>query len=340
MEIKSSRSIGIWYVSPQRLCNFHCSYCVSVNDYAKSDRVSWRTDEERASFDGVVNWLGTRGFRAGIRLATVGEPFMSDVFLRRAGWLTRRENVDFVELLTNASLLRKRLPRLAEYGELRKLSLWATYHHTQMPIEKFLSNVTYAHGELGCFVVVNGLLFPDSIASLRELAAACKEMQVPFNLDLGYSPETPRGRYSTIREMLPISAEEGWFEAAINLGANERLLNVNRVALGSLAGLSCSAGCDYFFIGTNGDIYPCSRYCMLGIHRLGNVMDPAFELRPRARRWAPCEGVCSCCNKEDFLHLEIAEGLTRSGASSLGWVGGTWEDQGNATTIRSRMSGE
>ena len=69
--------VEIWYVSSQRLCNFHCQYCVSIEDYAKSNRYDWRREEDRDDFEAIIRWLGTRPFRVGLRLGTLGEPFTS-----------------------------------------------------------------------------------------------------------------------------------------------------------------------------------------------------------------------------------------------------------------------
>src|SRR5207302_4867380 len=66
--------VRIWYVSAQRLCNFRCSYCVSIKDYAKSNTQDWLEPDDQVRFTKIVDWIARRPFRVGVRLATLGEP--------------------------------------------------------------------------------------------------------------------------------------------------------------------------------------------------------------------------------------------------------------------------
>lgn len=315
-------NVRIWYVSAQRLCNFRCLYCVSINDYAKSDTEDWSRPGDLADFGRIVSWIGERPFRVGVRLATLGEPFASWPFLDRAAWLSTRPNVEFVELLTNGSLLKRRLEHLHRYGAIGKISLWVTHHHTEISVHRFIQNARLAQEEYGCFVVVNGLLFPDNEDSVIELRRAADRAGLRFNLDLGYDPLTPHGAHSTIDAMVPVLREdEGGVSRAIRLGADPELLRLNLSAMRDVRNELCSAGHDYFYIGVRGDVYRCSRYQVLDKNRLGNVLDDGFELKLHDRRWMPCEAEFGCGNKEDFLNLQRRPRPDVARAPSLGWVG-------------------
>lgn len=310
----------IWYVSGQRLCNFTCHYCVSINDYAKSNNVDWASAEERDRFLAIVDWLGTRPYPVGIRLATLGEPFASRTFLDRAAWLTRRDGVRFVELVTNGSLLLNGLGRMEPAADLSKVSLWVTHHATQIAAEKLITNACLARDRYGCFVVVNALLFPDNIEAVRALKRLAADASLRFNLDLGYNPLVPFGALAGYHASVPVTAAPDWFETALDLGANEEVLRGSVSAMNDLSAARCRAGHDYFYIGIHGDAYPCSRYQVLKINRLGNVLDEGFEF-PRAREcWRACQAGAGCCNKEDFLNIEALSGA-RGTAPSLGWTG-------------------
>ncbi len=316
-----NRMVKIWYVSPQRLCNMRCDYCVSTGDYAKSNTANWKNDNDRDDFSTTVRWIANQPFPVGVRLASLGEPFASPEFLEQAAWLTRRPNVQFVELLTNGSLLKSRLPRMAAEADFGKLSLWITHHHTQISIDRFIGNAAFAHREYGCFVVVNGLLFPDNTDSIRDLRAAAESAGLRFNLDPGYDPGTAAGRHDGLPDMAPILATPNGIEQAIRLGANPRILDVNLLALEDVNGRPCAAGHDYLFIGIDGEVYPCSRYYLLRHGRLGNTLDPDFRLNLRELRWAPCVARSGCCNKEDFLNLQEWSGQPQAYAPSFGWTG-------------------
>jgi MoaA/NifB/PqqE/SkfB family radical SAM enzyme len=310
----------IWYVSGQRLCNFRCTYCVSINDYAKSNKTDWR-DEDQLRFSRIVDWIADRPFPVGLRLGTLGEPFTSRAFLAKAAWLSTRPNIGFVELLTNGSLLNRRLEQLDHEGDISKISLWATFHHSQINLSRFIQNVRLAQERYGCFVVVNGLLFPGNEDAIAELKKAADEAGLRFNLDLGYDPLTPHGVHTELDTMVPVLRERpgDGIARAIRLGAHADLLELNLAAMRDLRGAQCSAGHTYFYIGIRGDVYRCSRYQALGKGRLGNVLDDGFELQLSSEPWMPCCAGFGCGNKEDFLNLR-RNSSDRSTAPSLGWI--------------------
>ena len=318
-------TVRIWYVAAQRLCNFHCRYCVSVSDYAKSNTEEWSAPDDRARMERIVRWIGDLPFRVGVRLATVGEPFASRAFLAQATWLSKRPNIDFVELLTNGSLLKRRLEQLRSDGDLSKISLWITHHHTEISIARLIENARLAQDEYGCFVVVNGLIFPDNAASVDELRHAAEEAGLRFNLDLGYDPLTPHAAHSTIDRMVPVLRAGGddGISRAVQLGADPELLELNLLAMRDLRNQPCAAGHNYLYIGMHGDVYRCSRYQALGKDQLGNVLDDDFELKLNEERWVTCAAGFGCGNKEDFLNLQRWSRRATSSARSLGWVGGS-----------------
>lgn len=313
--------IRIWYVSSQRLCNFRCSYCVSINGYAKSNKFDWKRESDRENFEKIVRWIGSRPFPVGVRLATLGEPFASKDFLAQVAWLTRQEEVRFVELLTNGSLLKKRLSTLEADADLSKLSLWITHHHTEISVERLVENAVFAQEKYGCFVVVNGLIFPGNADEVAELRAAAESTGLRFNLDLGYEPDIRAGDLTEPWQLAPILPEEGGQDTVLRLGANPDMLSLNLTALSDVNGRPCSSGHNYIYIGIDGDVYPCSRYYVLKTKRLGNILDGDFELNLRKSRWAACVAKSGCCNKEDFLNLQFQSENRDRTAPSLGWVG-------------------
>ena len=316
-----SELVKIWYVSSQRLCNFDCPYCVSTNDYAKSKSTDWKESSDRDKFERIVRWMASQDFPVGVRLGTLGEPFASKDFLAQACWLTQQANVRFVELLTNGSLLRSRLPKMEATADFAKLSLWITHHHTEISIASFIENAVFAQERYGCFVVVNGLLFPDNYEKVSELRQAALDAGLRFNLDLGYDPGAPAGDHRLAEEMAPVLRTGDGLAQARQLGINPEMLKVNLLALDGSHGQPCAAGHDYLYIGIDGEAYPCSRYYVLKQSPIGNVADPDFRINLRELRWAGCRAKFGCCNKEDFLNLKLWSDKPRPSVPSLGWTG-------------------
>ncbi|MEV5831562.1 hypothetical protein AB0L25_38975 [Spirillospora sp. NPDC052242] len=319
-------SLRIWYVAAQRLCNLDCPYCVSVGSWSKSRRDDWRAPADQDAFTEITSWIGTRPFEVSLRLGSLGEPFASPFFLRQAAWLTRRPNVRFVELLSNASLLQRRLPKMESTANLGKLSLWLTWHRTQMSMEKFIAAAEFAQREYGCFVVVNALLFSGGdIVPIRQLKDATDQAGLRFNLDLGYDPYTSSRTFTDeLARTVPVMRDHRLASQVIDeveaAGGDRELTRIALLGLRSPQGRPCRAGHDYLFIDIQGNAYRCSRYAVLDRDRYGNVLEPDFDLKLRPQTWAPCEAVGGCCNKEDFLNLKVASHLRQQEAPSLGWI--------------------
>lgn len=309
--------IRIWYVAPQRLCNFHCTYCVSTGEWAKDARIDWKRAEDPVNFRRTLDWFAAQESPLGVRLATLGEPFASRQFLEGAAWLSNQPNIRFVELVTNASLLKSRLRTFGQTADLTRISLWATYHPTEITIDRFMGNVLAARDH-GCFVVVNALLFPDTITGIEALRERTREEGIHFNVDLGYHPEADTGTYSKSADVVPLVDTADWHREALRLGVDPDLLSANLVGLNDVTGQPCSAGHRYFFIGIDGDVYGCSRYYDLQHNRLGNVLDEGFGLPRRELPWAACAAPYGCSNKEDFLNLRLVEQRRTDHVPSLG----------------------
>ena len=329
----SDRAIDIWYITDMAQCNFECPYCCAYEVVTKDK--AWRDEGSYEKFLTITERIAQIPYRVRMRVQTMGEPFVSKEFLGRMGWLTGHANVDFVEMVTNGSLLKARLKLITEAGgDLSKISLWTTFHHTEIKMDKFLTMVEFAM-EAGCFVVVNSLAFPDSIDMVEELHAECVKRGIRVNVDPGY-----RDGDSTYAEgpLIAMEAMPGGMERLRKLTANKTVLKANLLAAKSADGHLCSAGQDYFIVSPDGSVGPCCPLANKGI-MLGNMLDPNYQLGPGKKDYMRCTvdrrvPVLSrvpvigkafrkqwpCKNKEDFGHLKSVRD-TQPRAPSLGWFG-------------------
>jgi hypothetical protein len=225
--------------------------------------------------------------------------------------------------VTNGSLLTSRLGRMLDQhgADPAKLTLWITYHHTEITAEHLVDNAIYA-ARYGVFVVVNALLFPDTIEPIARLHRLCAAHDLRTNVDLG---QDFNDAYAG-SPFIPLAGDAMALPAGA-LAQNVKMAQLSVVAAASPQGLACSAGHDYVFINRRGEVYPCLGYLRYRPGaKLGCALDPGFVLSPRAGKYAPCAIAKGCTCKEDFLHLEAAApGPSRE--HSLGY----WPPSADAT---------
>ncbi len=325
--------LDVWFITDLVFCNFECPYCCAYT--VVTQEKTWHEEVSYERFLTITERLSELPYRLRLRMQTLGEPFVSRQFLERAGWLTTFEHIEFVELVTNGSLFEKRLGTIADAGgDLGKISLWTTFHHTEIDLEDFLGQVEHAR-DRGCFVVVNALAFPESIDVVERLHTECERRGLRVNVDPGYADGGAEydGGPLVAMEKLPDGMER-----LLALTANRNVLEANLMAAVSPDGELCSAGSDYFIVLADGRVGPCCPLLSKG-HELGNILDESFELVPNREPYIVCDVdrrlplVSSlpvvgdklrrrwpCKNKEDFGHLRAIRENEPRGAS-LGWFG-------------------
>jgi len=316
-------------------CNFSCSYCVAAagqsqvsgTDYSQgAKRNMWGTKEGRESTRKAVLWVASLPYRVGVRYDVHGEPFLNPDVIEDIVWLTKQPNVAFVEVQTNGSLFKKRLPQIVDKIDVSKLKLFCTFHHTEIALDEYLANVLFA-SELGFEVTVNTLLATDNVAVIREVLARCQEHGIGTSADLkfpGFDVPPTEAMSDTVDvdkkarhflnkdpfvELLD-AGDEGLevFRTVAEsgpLGKEIRFLAALLVGLYGGSGRECSAGHDYIVVDNWGDVFPCSSYADTGTNRLGSVLDPGFVPELREATYAPCQYKETCHQKEEYGNLKI-----------------------------------
>ncbi|MBI2376832.1 MAG: hypothetical protein HYV07_22730 [Deltaproteobacteria bacterium] len=222
---------------------------------------------------------------------------MSRQFLAGAARLTHAPNVEFVEVVTNASFTEEQLDDFVGRCSVDRLSMWATFHPTQIELDQFLEGVKGA-SDRGAHVVAHALLFPDTIEVVKELLAACEVLGIRTDVTLGnnFNDAYPG------RGPIPMAGRRAEVEA---LYRSPVALEALGVGLIMPYGERCSAGHDYVRIMENGDVYPCGPYAISRLDRLGSAVDPLFSLVVRETRYRACASGMTCFCKEDYFHLEL-----------------------------------
>jgi sulfatase maturation enzyme AslB (radical SAM superfamily) len=316
-------------------CNFSCSYCVAAagqsqvsgTDYSQgAKRNMWGTKEGRDTTRKAVEWVASLPYRVGVRYDVHGEPFLNPDVIEDLVWLTGQPNVAFVEVQTNGSLFKKRLPQFIDRIDVSKLKLFCTFHHTEIGLDEYLANVVFA-SDLGFEVTVNTLLATDNVAVIREILARCRERGIETSADLkfpGFDVPATEAMSDTVdvdkkaRHFLNkdpfdelLNAGDAGLEVFRTvadsgpLGKEFRFLAALLVGLYGGTGRECSAGHDYIVVDNWGDVFPCSNYADTNTNRLGSVMDPGFVPKLRETPYAPCQYRETCHQKEEYGNLKI-----------------------------------
>ena len=319
--------IDVWYMPHQILCNFSCAYCSTAG--VRGDRM-WGTEDGAQVYRRIIERIAALPRVIRLRMVTAGEPFVSKELLAGAAWLTHQPNLRFVELLTNGSFREPQLRRFAAESAFEKISLWITYHPTQIEAERVVAAARLA-SELGAFVVVHALLFPDTVETTTRLQALCREAGIRTDVTSGHNYNGAYDGHSS----LPIAdSDPAWMAAMYrHRGALESMM----LAHGNLRGAPCSAGHDYLNVTPTGSVFPCYRYAQnLPGTQLGNILDEGFELRLREQEYAPCRMETGCYCKEDYFHLKLARDQLAMSERSLGYYENTDDAAGRIALLERR----
>lgn len=341
-------------------CTYNCEYCVAASGQSQIKGTDCSQGMQRpvwgengyALAQKAVAWVASLPYRVGVRYDVHGEPFLNDAVLQHLAWLTHQENVAFVEAQTNASLFHTKIAGLAQDAVARKLTLFCTFHHSQVSPRQFLASVLAAR-DAGFHVIVNTLVFDDNVALTQEVLSLCRAQRIPTSADIRYPgftvPPTgdgKRARHFIARDPLRMLAAAGAKGDAVfrvvadsgPLGKEPRFLAALLVGLYGQPGRRCSAGHDYLFVDKWGDVYRCFCYADIDKGRLGSVLDDGFIPKLRKSVYAPCRYGETCHQKEEYGNLELLREHRDLGQPSLNCLCGMDLDVAPHQLFASRMA--
>lgn len=160
-------TLSVWYVAPLRRCNFKCSYCLS-HQPSITDNWEWHREGDAENHRKTMEWIKRLPQRIRLRLGTAGEPFVSRAFLDSVADISHSPNLEFVEVLTNGSFTPESFAKFVAKANPAKLTLWMTYHHAEMGLEKFLEAAIAARGQCVCVEDYQHLEVAGPVAGQRQ----------------------------------------------------------------------------------------------------------------------------------------------------------------------------
>lgn len=242
-------------------CNYACSYC----PFAKRTETPTQQKRDRDSLARFRDWLaGQTAHRWKLLFTPWGEALSRAWYRRTLAEMTHWPHLDTVAAQTNLSCGLAWIERCSP----ERLALWATYHPSQTPREKFLTKVMHLHS-CGIQMSVGMVGVPEDLDEMRRVRA-----ELPAEVYLWINPLMPRPR--------PYSAEEiAAFEGI------DPLFSLTFRRQPSL-GKACTSGETSFTVDGSGQM----RRCHFVEQPIGNIYDADWllALQPRTcpRRYCDC----------------------------------------------------
>lgn len=308
-------------------CTYNCEYCVAASGQSQTKGIDASQGMERPIWgeNGLeiskkaIKWVTSLPYRVGVRYDTHGEAFLNDDVIEAVTWLTQQKNVAFVEVQTNGSMFKKKIPEMAKKADFSRLNFYCTFHHSQVSPEKFMENVLFVR-DLGINIIVNVLVFNDNVPPILKVLELCRKHKIRTSADIRYPgftvPLTKDGKRARhflsddpfeILLALGAGCSDAFHVIADSgpLGREIRFLAAMLVGLYGMPGRMCSSGHDYVFVDKWGDVYRCFGYSDINKNKMGSVFDSGFVPKLRKEVYAPCQYKETCHQKEEYGNLKI-----------------------------------
>jgi len=249
---------NILYRGSLSSCNYECGYC----PFAKTSNTRAELQQDEAELERFVGWVESQSRRVGILITPWGEALVHGYYRRAMAKLSHLPQVYRIAVQTNLSA-----PLDDFAGANREtLALWATYHPSQVSLERFVAR---CH-ELDAA----GIRYSVGVVGLREHFAAIEELRRVLRpkVYLWVNASKRDANYYQPGEVERVLAVDPYFH-----------WNLQRYPSG---GKPCAAGETTFTVDGAGDVRRC--HFVEGV--IGNIYEADFEacLKPRLCSAASC----------------------------------------------------
>lgn len=276
-----SRSMSLLWRGSLDSCNYSCAYC----PFAKRAMDDAVLATDRTHLERFVHWVVTQStHRLQILFTPYGEALIHPWYQEALFTLSHCAQVDLVSIQTNGSGPMQWI----EKTNLARLSLWITWHPSQISRAKFLARIRSLH-EAGVQLSVGCVAIPEAIENVEAL-----RHELPDDVYLWVNAHRPGTRYDD-------AAMQRW-------SAIDPLFPLDLYPQAS-RGQSCRTGRDVFSVDGLGDI----RRCHFIADVLGNLYVQGLESLVTER---PCSRVrCECYI--GYSHLDQVKMEDRVGVRYL-----------------------
>jgi hypothetical protein len=270
----ATQTIGILWRGPLDSCNYACNYC----PFAKREPDAKTLRRDREALARFVEWVQrTKTWCMRILITPYGEALIWPWYREALAELSHSTNVHQISIQTNGSAPVDFLDR----AEPSRLSLWVSYHPSQVSLARFVARVELLHAR-GTALSVGMVVTPDRSEEAEALRA-----QLPATVPMWLNAQRPgpRWRDDEVDRLRRI-------DPAFHLEASR---NASR-------GLSCRSGEDVISVDGAGVV----RRCHFVDRPLGNLYTD--ELASLLKKEVCPRATCDCwLGYAQLDHLGVRE---------------------------------
>jgi len=218
-----------------------------------------------------------------------------------------------VSITTNASML-DRMFDFLDQVDVGKVAFTCTYHPTEISMDQFFESITALH-ERGAHLILTTVCFPGNLEHCEELKRRAEQMGVYFRMTL---------EDRLWREAAPVSTET--VTQLYNLLEDRFRWDAQRhgtiLGLNHTLGDQCTAGENYLWINSYGDLFACSSAAVMSTGTqdnqedcFGNIFELESDFLPTRTEDLVCPFAgCSC--PKDTLRRTVFRKTFRIGERS------------------------
>lgn len=254
------RPLEILWRGPLDSCNYSCSYC----PFAKREPSQTVLQQDRQALDRFVSWVSvSTRYALRILFTPYGEALIWPWYRQAMTRLSKLDHVEQVSIQTNGSGPMD----FVEQADLRKLSLWISWHPTEIDRTPFADRVVQL-SQKGVMLSVGAVALAAHLQDIEALRAA-----LPHTIPMWLNAAKPGFRY-TEEELQRWKAIDPDFDCELR---RHRSL-----------GKSCTTGTESIAVDGDGEI----TRCHFVDSRIGNLysddLDEVLLPNPCPRKTCEC----------------------------------------------------
>jgi 3-deoxy-D-manno-octulosonate 8-phosphate phosphatase KdsC-like HAD superfamily phosphatase len=275
----------IYYRGHIRSCNYHCHYCPFRKTHSN-------LAEDEAALKHFCEKVPSLGNNLTIMFVPHGEAMIHDYYHRAIADLCKQENVSIVGCQTNLSF---DIEKFAENigSNISKISLWCTFHPSQVSIEDFLKQceklieyrISFCVGSVG---------HPSDIPVLQRL-----KDNLPHDIYMWINAEDGLRREYTDEEIAAFSSIDPLFNLELKNTAADSAL--------------CIAGRENIFVRGNGDYFSCN----ISKVKLGNIYSDEKNKTEKICRAKNCDCYLAYSNRLEMKNIFLSSDIIPTRNPSL-----------------------